>query len=256
MADDDQVLVADRRDRVWYLTLNRPPHNSLDEQLCTALRDTCRDIDADADAVAVVIQGAGGRAFCAGGDIRWMAGQGPHEWHVIAHDLIHGAINAVGDLRMPVIAGVDGYALGGGTELALACDWVIATSTSTFGLPEVQLGVFPGGGGSQRLPRAIPIGTARRMILTGQRFTAQEAHDYGLVARVVDGAAELEEAIAADVSRLRDASTHAVRLAKRAIADGVEMPLSQALRYEADLVSLLFGTPDQRDRFTKFGRPG
>lgn len=248
---DEGPVLCRVDDQVAYITLNRPPHNAIDLELCLRLQSVCRELAADDDVAAVVLAGSG-TSFCAGGDIKWMSTKRtPDEWRPMAHDVLHGAMNAVAALPMPVMASVHGHVLGGGLELALACDWIMASDDAIFGFPEVQLGIFPGAGGSQRLPRRVPVSAARRMMLTGRRIGAREAQALGLVAHVLP-AADLWDAVTADLDAIRSAGRHAVRVAKRMVDDGLETPLRQALRAEADAIALLFGTEEQQQRFDDF----
>lgn len=246
----DEILL-EVRDDIAKITLNRPPHNAMNEALLSQLFDACQTINENESVRLTVVRGAGDFAFCAGGDAHWMVDQTPLTWNVIARDLIGRAINAVAALPMPVVAAIDGHALGGGFELALACDMILATRKSRLGVPEVRLGVFPGGGGTVRLMRTLGMNLTRELVLTGRALTAEEAHTLGVVNRVVDDDG-LDAGVEGLANELRKCGPQAVRLAKRSLEHASNVPSHEGLNYEADLVSLLFGSDEQREGFRAF----
>src|SRR5262245_22931857 len=207
--------------RGWaLLTIDRPQAlNALNTALRDRLRETLAELAAEPRLCAVVITGAGERAFTAGADISEMAGVAPDAADRFAR---HGQelMNAVEALPAPVIAAVNGYALGGGCELALACDLILASETAVFGLPEVDLGILPGWGGTQRLPRRVGIGRARELIYTGSRVNAAEALAIGLADAVYAPDRLLEEARSL-AARLASKSPAALRGAKAALRAAV-----------------------------------
>jgi len=202
------------------------------------------------DIRVVVITGAGTKAFIAGGDISMLVGLDPCGARDLAQ-LAQGVCSAIEQCAKPFIAAVNGYALGGGCELAMSCDLRIAADTVRFGQPEVNIGTLPGFGGSQRLPRLIGKGRALEMILTGDMIDAQEAWRIGLVNKVVP-AAELQPAVRDLALKLAAKSTDAMKFCKEVVQNGMEMDLPNACRYEADLFALSFSTEDQREGMQAF----
>jgi enoyl-CoA hydratase len=240
----------ERHGPVAVLTLDHPPVNVLSAAVLDALvaaLGTARD---DPGARAGVISSAAAKAFAAGANIREMAPMGPAEARV------HGSRGqattvAIERLPLPVIAAVHGSCLGGGCELILACDFVVASEDATFGQPEVNLGVMPGWGGTQRLPRRIGAAAARRWILTGASVTASEAHRLGLVDQVVARADLLPTAIRLG-GELAQKSATALAAAKFALNRAIDRAEQDGLAYELDLWADLFGTPDQKEGMAAF----
>ncbi|HET7830926.1 MAG TPA: enoyl-CoA hydratase-related protein [Candidatus Limnocylindrales bacterium] len=254
----DHVLRTSRageRDEIVVLTLDRPAAlNAIDDALLGALHGTLDDVEAavegDPLAVrAVVVCGAGGRAFSTGMDLKERASFDDDRLRAQRREIVR-LITRVHSLSVPAIAAVEGFALAGGFELALACDLIVASGTSVFGLPEVGVGIFPGGGSTQTLTWLVGPARARDVILTGRRLTADEAERWGIVARVVgDGAAlagaiELASAIARGAPLGIRQARRAIAAAHRALADG--MAEENAL-YETVLVS-----KDRREGFRAF----
>jgi enoyl-CoA hydratase/carnithine racemase len=231
-------------DRIAAITLDRPDvMNAISQQMRRELSAAVQAADAADDVRAILLRGAGDRAFCAGADVREFVPplslvdarrdrEGP-----IWNDLISGA-------RKPTVAVVHGYCLGGGLEIALACDVRVAADDAIFGLPEVQLGIIPGAGGTQRLPRLVGLGQALRLILTGQRIDAAEALRIGLVTDVVPRA-ELGDRGLTCARQLSGGAPRAIEYAKQAIRHGSELSLADGLRLEADLATLLMSTDDR-----------
>jgi enoyl-CoA hydratase/carnithine racemase len=207
------VLLRDRRDAVEVLTLNRPTkRNALNLELVQALHRAIDDLNADRELTAVVVTGAG-EHFMAGADIAQLLERNAAD----ALDSLNGALfTRLEELAVPVVAAVQGYALGGGCELAMACDIRVAGRSARFGQPEVGLGIVPGAGATYRLPRLIGLGRAKELILTGRLVTAEEALAMGLVNRVVEDAAVLTEALAL-AGQITAQGREAVRLAKLAL---------------------------------------
>lgn len=235
-------------DRVATITLNRPEAlNALSGPLVSELIDAAMRFDADTSIGAIVITGSD-RAFAAGADIKQMAELGYSEM------LLDGPFPAWGGferMRTPLIAAVAGFALGGGCELAMMCDIIIAADTAKFGQPEINLGVIPGFGGSQRLPRAIGKYKAAEMILTGRQMGAEEAERSGLVSRVVPAADLLTEAHQV-AKAIASKSLIAVYAAKDALQAAQEMPLAEGLRFERQAFVALFATEDQKEGMRAF----
>jgi enoyl-CoA hydratase/carnithine racemase len=240
-----ETLLVEQRNHVAYVTLNRPTAlNALSTVLRRDLKQFFTDIQADRDVRLVAMTGAG-RAFCAGADIK--------EWTEpasVVEDrgdrLQLNFWDAMRRCEHPIIAAINGYALGGGCELAMCCDIRIASDQAQLGLTEVTLGIMPGGGGTQRLPRLIGRGKALELILTGKRIDAHEALRLGLVEQVVPHdqlMAAVEDLAQTIISR----APLAVKYAKEAIVRGLELPLEEALKVEAELYILLHTTEDRME---------
>jgi enoyl-CoA hydratase len=241
----------ERRDRVAVLTLNRPEAlNALSPEMLDELGERLDEIAGDPGIRAAVMTGAGEKAFCAGGDVSHMRTASALEARRFAEHG-HEIADRIEGIATPVVAAVNGYALGGGCELALACDVRIASETARFGQPEVKLGIVPGWGGTQRLARATSLGFAKEMILTGRPVTADEALRAGLVthvhpaAELLDRAVELADAIARQPSW---AVASAKRLCNLALGGDAPAPFAR----EIDVFALAFTTPDQREGMAAF----
>ena len=236
---------------VW--TLNRPEKlNALNRKSHIAIKEQCARVEADDSVRAVVIRGAppppapeGKRpkpaAFAAGADISEFAGKDSDDVREFFGD---NAWEAIWDLSKPTIAMVDGFALGGGTELALACDLRVASSRAIFGQPEINLGLIPGGGGTQRLCRLLGYGKAMEMTLTGEMVGAAEAMDIGLVNKVVESE-ELESAAMALAENIARKSPYTVKVAKRAVRSALDLPFSEGVLAERSEFVALFDTEDK-----------
>jgi enoyl-CoA hydratase len=245
---DYQFILVERVEPIAVLTLNRPQQlNALNWTLIGELADACETLDRDDAIRCLVITGAGDRAFAAGADIKEMAGQTPVS-------MMTGEFEGWDRLRRihkPIIAAVGGFALGGGLELAMHCDLIIASENARFGQPEINLGIIPGAGGTQRLARNIGKFVAMEMVLTGRNFTAEELYRLGLVNAVVPAGQHLDKA--KEVARTIAAKGPvAVRLAKEAILAAFEMPQEQGLMYEKRLFATLFSTEDQKEGMAAF----
>jgi enoyl-CoA hydratase len=244
----DNILV-DRRGRVALVTLNRPKVlNALNDALMNELGAALAEADADEGVGAIVLTGSD-RAFAAGADIEAMKDWGYMD--VYKSGYISRNWEALKSVRKPVIAAVAGYALGGGCELALMCDIVIAADTAKFGQPEIKIGVIPGAGGTQRLPRAVGKAKAMDLILTARTMDAQEAERAGLVSRVVPAAKLLEEALAA-AAAIASFSLPSVMMAKEAVNRAFESPLAEGMLFERRLFHALFATDDQKEGMAAF----
>jgi enoyl-CoA hydratase/carnithine racemase len=231
-------------DGIATVTLHRPEvHNAMNERMREELTRCFGDIAAGGDVRVVVVTGAGERAFSAGADIReFVAPQVPVRFRDGRRRVDFRA--AMDRCAQPIIAAIRGFALGGGLELALACDIRIASEDSQLGLTEVNLAIIPGGGGTQRLPRLVGRGKALEMILTGARVDAREALRIGLVERVVP-AGEAFAAAQALARALAEKAPVALRYAKEAVVKGLGLPLDDGLRLENDLATLLRTTDDR-----------
>lgn len=247
--DGAVVDPAEPLEGVALVTLNRPRAlNALSFALLLRLAEAVEALDADPACRAIVITGAGTRAFAAGADVAELAGQTAAS---LAESPGFRGWDRVAAVATPTIAAVRGYALGGGAELALACDMVVAGDDATFGQPEIGLGIIPGAGGTQRLARAIGKGRTMELVLTGRRVPAAEAERLGIVTRLVPAAGTLAAALdlAAAVAAQPD---EAVRAAVAAVRIAFEGPLADGLRAERDLFRALFGTADQVEGMRAF----
>jgi enoyl-CoA hydratase len=234
---------------VALVTLNRPRAlNALSFALLVRLAEAVEALDADPACRAIVITGAGTRAFAAGADVGELAAQSAETLRSSAG--FHGW-DRVAAVATPTIAAVRGYALGGGAELAMACDMIVAADDATFGQPEIKLGIIPGAGGTQRLTRAIGKARAMDLVLTGRSISAEEAGRLGLVTRIVPAAGTLAAAL--DLAEVVAAQPdEAVRAAVAAVRAAFEVPLGAGLAVERDLFGALFGTADQEEGMRAF----
>jgi enoyl-CoA hydratase len=234
---------------VALVTLDRPAVlNALDFALLGQLADILERLDADGATRAIVLTGAGDRAFAAGADITELIDQTPERLRAEGAFDSWDRIAAIG---LPIIAAVRGYALGGGCELAMTCDLIVAGDDARFGQPEIKLGVMPGAGGTQRLPRAVGKAVAMDLILSARTMDAAEARAAGLVSRVVPAAETLDAALAV-ADTIAAMPPLAVRAAKRAVNTAYEQPLGAGLRLERDAFFDLFATVDQREGMAAF----
>ena len=243
-----ETILVTRAERVGTITLNRPQAlNALNTRVMREVTTAAAEFDADPGIGAIIITGSA-KAFAAGADIKEMASLSFSEVYGSDFFADWGKLAAV---RTPTIAAVAGYALGGGCELAMMCDVLIAAETAKFGQPEIKLGVLPGMGGSQRLTRAIGKAKAMDMILTGRMIDAGEAERSGLVSRVVPADALLEEAnaVATIISQM---SRSAARMAKEAVNRAFESSLAEGLLYERRLFHSAFATEDQSEGMAAF----
>lgn len=247
MTEYDTILV-ETRGRVGYITLNRPEAlNALNSQLMYDLVNAATSFDADEGIGAIVVTGSE-RAFAAGADIKEMEAKGSVDMMMGDH---FGAWARFAAVRTPVIAAVSGYALGGGCELAMMCDIILAADTAKFGQPEISLGVIPGMGGTQRLVRAIGAYKAAELVLTGRMMDADEAERAGLVSRVVPAADLLEEA-GKTADTIASKSLPSIYAAKAALDAAVETTLAEGLRFEKQVFAGLFATSDQKEGMAAF----
>jgi len=241
-------VLVERELPVAVVLLNRPEVlNALSGDLMDALVSALQELDAD-DGVRCIILGGSGRAFAAGADIAEMANATPVDLYRSARVERWDAIRA---LRTPLVAAVSGFCLGGGCELAMSCDLIVASETAVFGQPETGLGIIPGAGGTQRLTRAVGKAVAMDVVLSGRRLSAREALAAGLVARVVAKEAWLDETkrLALDIAEKGPVAT---RLAKEAVNRAFEGPLSLGLDYERRALYLAFASEDAKEGLTAF----
>lgn len=245
----DAVLLS-REGAIALVTVNRPDTlNSLDRATLEALRAVLAELG-KSDARAAILTGAGGRAFVAGADIAAMSKMSAAEALEFAR-LGQSVFAAIEALPMPLIAAVDGFALGGGCELALACDFIYASDKLKIGQPEVKLGILPGFGGTQRLARRVGLGMARELVYSGRMLGSAEALRIGLV-NAVHPRAELLDAAKKTALEMAEMSPSALMLAKRAMNEGADVGLGAAIELEAKAFSRCFELPDQREGMTAF----
>jgi len=243
-----ELTITEREGRVGVVLMNRPKQlNALSGELMGALVSDLQAFDVDPEIRSIVL-GGGERAFAAGADVTELAAGTPVSLYESRRI---DAWDSIRDLRTPVVAAVSGYCLGGGCELAMLCDMIVASETARFGQPEINLGVMPGAGGTQRLTRAVGKAVAMDMILTGRMLSAREALDFGLVARVVAREAWLAEAkrVAAEIAAKGPIST---RLAKEAVDKAFEMPLAAGIDFERRAFYLARASEDATEGLTAF----
>ncbi|HOA24468.1 MAG: enoyl-CoA hydratase-related protein [Aggregatilineales bacterium] len=243
-----RTILTGVHDRVGLIRLNRPEAlNALNGELMRELVAALRAFDDDPDIGAMVITGSD-RAFAAGADIKEMASRTAVE---MLHSDMIGTWDAVASMKKPVIAAVSGYALGGGAELALMCDMIVASETAVFGQPEINLGVIPGAGGTQRLARTVGKALAMEMVLNDRRLSAEEALQRGLVNYVYPVETYLDEALRL-ANEIAARAPVAVRLAKEAVNKAFELPLAEGLAFERRNFYFLFATSDQKEGMDAF----
>ena len=243
-----ETIVVETHGRVGLIRLSRPrAFNALNSQLMAELTDALGAFDAD-DAIGAMIITGSERVFAAGADIKEMSEATPVDM------LISGYIDLFDRIRQvskPIVAAVSGYALGGGFELAMTCDMIVASESAVFGQPEINLGIIPGAGGTQRLTRTVGKYLAMEMVLNDRRLKAEEAARFGLVNRVVPVERYLEEAL--DLAQqLAERAPIALRIAKEAVNKALETPLTEGLAYERRVFYLLFATEDQKEGMQAF----
>ena len=244
-------IILETDGAIAVLTVNRPKSlNALNPRTMEEIANGVESLRENSEIRCLIITGAGDKAFIAGADISAMVTMSAFEQKAFA---THGlkVLRSFEQLPIPVIAAVNGYALGGGTELALACDLILASDNAKFGLPEINLGVIPGFGGTQRLARRIGLSRAREMVYTGDMIDADTALAYGLV-NYVYPQTELPAKAQAFAQKLAAKAPLAIRQAKASINAGVEMDLDNAMRFEIEAMCLTFATSDKKEGMTAF----
>ncbi|WP_341840630.1 enoyl-CoA hydratase-related protein [Chitinophaga caseinilytica] len=242
------IVSPQERPHIAYVQLNRPKElNALNLQLMQELRDALQLLDAD-DNVRCIVLGGNEKAFAAGADIKQMAGRSAIDMYNVDQFTIWDGIKKV---RTPIIAAVSGFALGGGCELAMLCDMIVASESAKFGQPEIKIGVMPGAGGTQRLTRAVGKALAMEMVLTGKFISATEALQAGLINRIAPVELYLEEAfrLAAEVAKQ---SPLAVKMAKESVLRAFDSTLEEGLHFERKNFYLLFASEDQKEGMKAF----
>ncbi|MEM3565310.1 MAG: enoyl-CoA hydratase/isomerase family protein [Candidatus Bathyarchaeia archaeon] len=248
MDSEFKRIIYEKKDGVAWITLNNPErYNALDYEMRKELKTALEDVGKDGNIVAVVIKGSE-KAFSAGGDVRAFAEMKPFEVLELIRDVgtafVLGKI--IRDMPKPVIAAVSGYCLGAGFELAQACDIIFASEDAVFGQPEINVGLIPGGGGTQRLPRFIGEKKAKELIFTGDRLSAKEMAELGLINKVVP-LDQLMNTVNEFIEKIKSKSPLVIGIAKEAINQSLETSLSEGFKYEAQLFAQLFSTEDQKE---------
>ncbi len=243
-----ETIIVEKRGRVGLITLNRPESlNALNETMMLELGRALDAFESEANIGCLVITGSE-RAFAAGADIKEMQSK---VFPATYRDDFLGTWDRVTRTRKPVIAAVSGYALGGGCELAMMCDFILAAPSAKFGQPEITLGIIPGAGGTQRLTHLVGKSKAMEMCLTGRNMNAEEAERAGLVSRIVASGDLVEEAVRT-AEKIADMSMPAVMMAKESVNNALEMSLSAGTRTERRLFQSLFATADQKEGMAAF----
>lgn len=245
------MIEVRKEDGVALATIHNPPLNVMNQKVVEALRETFQTLEADRETVVIVLTGSGDKAFMAGADIKefpQLMNNPSMKEHVLA---THAVLNQIDSCAKPTIAALNGLTLGGGCELALTCDLRIAEAHAQIGLPEIKLGLFPGGGGTQRLPRLIGVAKAKELMFMGEPVDAHTAERMGLVNHVVPSGEGLARSIqlAKKISRY---SLPALSLIKRAVDGGADLAFPAAIRHEADLFTEVFQTEDIREGVQAF----
>lgn len=247
----DANLLLEKDGALATITFNNPKAlNALTVATFEALEQLLGELEKDAEIRVVILTGAGEKAFIAGGDIGHLStldAGSAREFALLAQRVI----DRIESFPKPVIAAINGYALGGGCELAMGCDLRIAADSAKFGQPEVKLGIIPGFAGTQRLARLVGKGRAKELVFTGEMIDADEACRIGLINRVV-AKDQLMDATRALAMKMCNKSASAIKIAKEAIDNGLEMDFARAARYEADLFALCFTTPDCKEGISAF----
>lgn len=248
----DEAVGVERRDGVGWITLNRPATiNAINDAFRTVVPATLHALDEDPDVRVIVLQGAGPRGFCAGADLK-ESRPATTQFATRSPRSTSNWIRAFDSVSKPVIASIHGFCLGGGLEIALACDLRVASADAVFALPETGLGLIPGGGGTQRLPRIVGLGRALELLLTGERIDANEAYRIGLVNRVAADGESLGDVTLKLAQRIAERPPLATRLAKEAARSGIDLELGAGLRLEKDLFTMLLATEDRLEAAAAF----
>ncbi len=247
---DYETLLVEKEGNIAVVKLNRPPVNSLNVKMYQEIYDAFGDLEKDESVKAVILTGTGDKAFAAGLDVKEVAGKSIPDYFAF-RNVSRMCLDKVAGIEKPTIAAIFGFVLGGGCELALACDLRIAASDTSIGCPEINLGIIPGSGGTQRLPRLIGIAKAKELLFMGDTVNAEEACSLGLVNKVVGKEALLEEA-KAWAKKLASKPKVALSLLKNTIDNGMNMDLQSAITYENNCFVIAYVSEDGREGFQAF----
>lgn len=239
----DDVILVEKRDNIAFLTLNRPPLNPLNSTVFQKMEQLVSELETDSEVKAVIITGSGEKAFAAGVDITEITKLSPVEMYEFNCTAL-SAFTKFENLSKPTIAAINGLALGGGYELALTCDFRIAAETAKFAQPEINLGIIPGGGATQRLPRLIGVARAKELLFLGDTIDAVTAERYGMVNKVVSNE-KLMEAAEELAKRLASKPVIAMKMLKKTVNMGMQMDLASATNLEIESFIITFATEDR-----------
>lgn len=245
------VVKIERQDKIAIVIIDNPPMNTLSPAVIAGLGETFAELNNDQSVLAIIVTGAGEKAFMAGGDIKGFPERIGNPNLIPNFLKTHEILNSIDRSPKPTIAVLNGYTLGGGCELALTCDLRISEEQALIGVPESTLGLLPGGGGTQRLPRLIGEAKAKELMFTGNHMTAEEALQIGLVNKVVPKGEGLEAGLQLAKKICRNAPT-AIRNIKKAVDEGLELPFDKAIEREAELFQELFLTEDVKEGVQAF----
>ncbi len=244
-------VILEKADRIATLTINRPKAlNALNKDTLLEIKAAVENVRDDDSIDVLIVTGAGDKAFVAGADITYMLDINAMQAREFGQ-IGQAAFSLIETMSKPVIAAINGFTLGGGCELAMACDFRFCTEKSQFGQPEVRLGVTPGFGGTQRLPRLVGLGMAKEILYTGDNINAQEALRIGLVNKIIPEA-ELMEYVKKIAKNISARGAIAVRLCKDAVNEGMQTDIDRAMSIEADIFGLCFATADQKEGMRAF----
>lgn len=247
MSGEKNAVLLERRGPSGILTINRPETlNALDIPTLLLLEERFAELEADPQVRVVIVTGAGEKAFVAGGDIRDLDSRRSMAHYLEFADTIHRVFRRIEVCDKPVLSAINGFALGGGTELLLATDIRFAAATARFGLPEITLGIIPGAGGTQRLLRQVPLCRAKEIMFSGRHFPAQTALEIGLINRVVPAADLMNETLEF-AEGLAEKSPLTLKILKRTLTDGADMTLAASLAHEKIMASIVFDSADAHE---------